>query len=140
MFSSISFAFNAVMPIVALMAFGYWLRQKGVFNAPFLKMANSFNFRWCLSAMLFCNVYSLNELQDIPWVFALFSIGVFVVFTLVGWVCATVFTTERRRKGVLMQNAFRSNMSIIGLPLAQAMAGQAGVAVASAMQAPTLFY
>lgn len=140
MLSSLAFAFDAVMPIVALMAFGYWLRRRGTFDGKFLKVANSFNFRWCLSAMLFCNVYSLGDLRDIPWKFALFSLAVFGVFTLVGWLCAALFTRERRRKGVLMQNAFRSNMSIIGLPLAQAMAGQEGVVVASAMQAPSIIY
>ena len=140
MLSSMAFAFNAVMPIVALMAFGYWLRQRGVFDAKFLKTANSFNFRWCLSAMLFCNVYSLGDLRDIPWTFAIFSLAVFGVFTLIGWLCGALFTTQRRRKSVLMQNAFRSNMSIIGLPLAEAMAGSAGAVVASAMQAPAIIY
>lgn len=140
MLSSMTFAFNAVMPVVALMAFGYWLRQKGVFDAKFLKTANSFNFRFCLSMMLFCNVYSLGDLRDIPWNFALVAMAAFFAFTLVGWLCAVFCTKERSRKGVLMQNAFRSNMAIIGLPLAQAMAGQDGVVVSSAMQAPAVIY
>lgn len=140
MFSSMYFAFNAVMPIVLLMALGYWLRRRGAFEASFFKAANSFAFRYCLSAMLFCNMYSLGDLRDIPWGFALFSLAVFGVFTAVGWLFARIFTTERRRKSVLMQNAFRSNMSIIGLPLAAAMAGQEGEAMASAMQAPSIIY
>lgn len=140
MLSSMYFAFNAVMPIVLLMALGYWLRRRGTFDAPFLKKANSFAFRYCLSTMLFCNMYSLGDLRDIPWGFALFALAVLGVFTVAGWLCARIFTADRRRKGVLMQNAFRSNMSIIGLPLATAMAGQEGAVMASAMQAPAIIY
>jgi len=140
MLASLYFAFNAVTPIILLMVLGYVLRQRGFFDAHFLKQANRFAFRFGISSLAFCNVYQLNGLSDIPWTFAGFSVAVLLVFTFVGWLCARFVTDDPRRKGPLMQNAFRSNMAIIGLPLAQAMAGQQGVAIASAMQAPTVIF
>lgn len=140
MLSSMAFAFNAVMPIVLLMVFGYWLRQKGMFDDAFLRTANKFNFQWCFGAMQFCNMYSLGDLRDIPWRFSLFTMVVLLIFTAVGWLCSVLFTTDRRRKPVLIQVAFRSNMAIIGIPLATAMAGQEGANITSALQAPAIIY
>ncbi|MBQ7859815.1 MAG: AEC family transporter [Faecalibacterium sp.] len=140
MLSSIYFAFNAVTPIILLMVLGYMLRQRGFFDRSFLKQANKFAFRFGIGCMMFCNVYQLNGIQEMPWKLVLFSVGALLLFTFVGWLLAHFFTTDRRRKGPMMQSAFRSNMSIIGLPLAQAMAGQEGVVVASALQAPTIIY
>lgn len=140
MFAVFAYAFNAVVPILLLMLLGYALKMKGLFDQKWLKTANKFNFHYCLASLMFCNVYSLNGLEDIDW-----SLGVFIVvslaaLTVLGFLFASVFARRRNQKGVLMQVAFRSNFAIIGIPLAEALAIPGGVALLTAMQAPAVIY
>ena len=57
-------AFNAVAPIVLLIALGYFLRQKGMLGEGFLKNGNKLVFQLCLPAMLFVNIYNVESLAD----------------------------------------------------------------------------
>ena len=85
--------------------------------------------------MLFLNVYrityfSLNDIGYIGYVGG----GVAVVFVLViPIVCA--FTKDGKRRGVLLQGAFRSNYALIGIPLAASIAGDEGVMTATVLSA-----
>ena len=53
MLGSFAYAFNAVIPILALMTLGYWLKRAGIFNEDTLKRMNTFVFRCGLSVMIF---------------------------------------------------------------------------------------
>ena len=53
----------------------------------------------------------------------------------VGFVAGKFATKDSLRKGVVWQCAFRSNFAIIGLPLATALGGENGAAVASVLSA-----
>lgn len=139
MLSVFSFAFNAVAPILLLVLLGYAIRQTGLFTPEFLRIANRFNFHYCLSTMLFLNLYNLEGLHSIDWSLGLFALAALAVLTAAGFVLANLATDRRERKGVLIQAAVRSNFAIIGLPMAGALAPGA-IALASAMQAPTVIY
>lgn len=140
MFAVFVYAWNAVLPILLLVLLGYALKRKGLFTKEWLKRANQFNFHYCLMALMFCNVYSLDGLSEIDWSLALFVILSLLVLTGIGLLLARFVTKERRQKGVLIQVAFRSNYAIIGLPLAEALAVPGGAALLSAMQAPSIIY
>lgn len=129
------FAANAVLPIVILIAFGYFLKRIGLFTREFLDVGNRLTFRVLLPAMLFYNVYGIGSLDDINPVFVLYCLGaVLAVFLLAtGAVC--LFTKENAKRGALIQATFRSNYAIIGLPLASALFGDAGAAAAGVLSA-----
>lgn len=129
------FAANAVLPIVILIAFGYFLKRIGLFTREFLDAGNRLTFRVLLPAMLFYNVYGIGSLDDINPTFVLYCLGaVLAVFLLAtGAVC--LFTKENAKRGALIQATFRSNYAIIGLPLASALFGDAGAAAAGVLSA-----
>lgn len=138
--STIYFAFNAIAPILLLILLGYFAKKKKLLNDNFFKSANRFNFRFALSCLMFSNIYSLDNLSEIPLNVAGFLLITLMVITAVGFLAAALFTKVRARKGVLIQATFRSNYAIIGLPIATALGGVAGSALASALQAPTVIY
>ncbi len=132
------FSLNAVMPILTLMLLGYCLRRGGFFDDSFLKMANRLVFRVGLPVLLFYNVYSIGGLQDIRWPTVLYALVIVLILFFIGALCARTLVSDDRRRGVLWQCTFRSNLAVIGLPLAQSLGGAAGVASVSLLNAFTI--
>lgn len=128
-------AVNAVLPIVLLILFGYWLRRKNFVTDDFLRVGNKFVFRICLLALLFINVYSIDGFDAISWDIVIFTSAVLCVLFLLGLITAVVTTPVPERRGVIAQCVFRSNFAIIGLPLAGALGGDAAISVAAVVSA-----
>lgn len=140
MLDSIFFAFNAIAPILLLMALGWFLKNRGFFDDKLVKRMNTFVFRCGISALMFQNIYTLSSLGDIPLNAMAFVLLSLVVLTAMGWLEAQIFTNQRRRRGVMIQNSFRSNFAVIGITLAFALGGESAQAVTASMQAPAIIY
>lgn len=140
MLDTFLFAFNAVAPMLLLMLLGFYLSHIRFFNSEMLKRMNTFTFRFGISAMMFRNVYSLSSLAEIHMNLAFFILFCCVVLTAIGFAEAQLFTRQRNRRGIMIQNSFRSNFAIIGILLATSLGGAEGAGVASSMQAPTIIY
>lgn len=128
-------AFYAVAPIVALIGIGYLLRRIGFLNESFIQTANRLVFHICLPAMLFVNIYNIGSIKDVRWDMVLYCLLILTFLFGLGWLLGYVSTKDLRRRGVIWQCAFRSNFAIIGLPLAQALGGDQGAAVAAVLSA-----
>ena len=95
------------MPIIILIALGYFLKRIGLLTKNFLDIGNKLTFRVFLPVMLFCNVYSIERIADINIVFVLYGvIGIFAVFLLGTAVCCA-FTKDSAKRGTLIQAVFR---------------------------------
>ncbi len=135
---SLIFALNAVLPIVGMVAIGYILRRMNFMTADFAKLANKIVFRILLPAMLFLNVYRIESLGNMEFGYILYVvIMVFATFALT-LPAVLLLTRDNSRRGVLVQAAFRSNYALIGIPLAQSLFGDAGVAIATLLSAVTI--
>lgn len=135
MMQSFIFAFNAVAPIIIMVTIGYLLKKIGFVDAAFAKMGNKLVFRVFLPAMLFLNVYKIEDIGSMNFGFIAYAvIALLVIFSLS--IPAAIFVTPKQdRRGVLVQAAFRSNYALIGIPLAASLFGEAGVAVATLLSA-----
>lgn len=129
------YAANAVLPIVILIALGYFLRRRNFYDDKFLKTANKLGFRVVLPLLLFYNVYEIESLSSINWTTVLFAVGIILLLFVLGLGVVTLFCKDDRQKGVLLQSAFRSNFAIIGIPLAQSLGGDKTLAVVSVLSA-----
>lgn len=125
------FAINAVMPIVLLVALGYYAKKIRLLNEQFCATGNRFCFRVLLPILLFMNIYKTNGIEDIQWDLAVYAcIIIFIVFIL-GFFFIVPHFKIPSQKGVILQCIFRSNFALIGLPLATSLAGQKGATVAA---------
>lgn len=131
----LSTAFNAVLPIVFMIGLGYFLRSSNFISEEFVKIGNKLVFHVCLPCMLFVNVYEINQLSDIRWDVVIYTCLMIFVLFFIGVVAAVLTTREVKRRGVIAQSVFRSNMAIIGLSLAAAVGGDDAVAVAAIVSA-----
>lgn len=135
---SFVFALNAVAPIVLMVAIGYLLKKFGFMRADFSKAANKLVFHVFLPAMLFLNVYKIEDLGSMDFGFMLYGAGGLIVVFLLAIPAVILVTKKPERRGVLVQAAFRSNYALIGLPLAQSLFGEAGIAVATLLSAAVI--
>ena len=126
---------NAIFPVVLLIALGYFLRHIGFLQDGFIKGSKNLVFKVLLPCSLFVNIYSISGIGAIRWDVVIYSIVLILVTFAVGFVAGKFATKDPLRKGVVWQCAFRSNFAIIGLPLATALGGDDGAAVASVLSA-----
>ncbi len=134
----LSTAANGVLPVVLTTSLGWLLRQRGILSEEFAKQGNKLVFRVFLPVMLFVNVYDIPVLSDIPWGFVLYCMVMGFALFLLGILSAVLVTRDPGRRGVLVQAAFRSNMAIIGLSLAEALGSDRALAAASLLSAFTV--
>ena len=125
------FATGAVMPIILIVAVGYILKRIGFMTEQFSIMANRLVFYVFLPCMLFLGVYKIEDVGGISLGFVGYALLAELCVVLVSFAVITLRCKKRDRKGVLLQAAFRSNYALIGIPLAGALAGNEGIAVAS---------
>ena len=129
MFNIFMTAVNAVVPIVALIALGYILKRVGFLTKNFLEIGNKLVFDVALPCMLCINIYNIQDLSAINWGLVIFSVIAILVLFGFGWVTAIFTTKDPRRRGPVFQCTFLSNFAIIGISLAEALAGTAEGAV-----------
>ncbi|MCR4821978.1 MAG: AEC family transporter [Treponema sp.] len=120
MLANLFFTLNAVMPIVAIIAVGYFLKSIHLFEEKFFPLLNKLCFRCLLPCLLFFNVYNVENLTEIPQYgrICLFAvISVLIIFTIALFVTMATIKDDRQ-KGIVIQCVYRSNYAIIGISLA----------------------
>lgn len=131
-------AVNSIFPIVTIILLGYWLKRVGFLSEAFLSNGNKLVFRLLLPVMLFYNVYKTEDTDAIPWRLILYCVSALLILFLLGMATVGLFTKDPKQKGVMLQNVFRSNTSVIGIALAEALGGGAAVAVSAVLTAFTV--
>lgn len=131
------FAVNSVLPVILLVALGYILKRTGFFTGEFLRVANKTVFRILLPVLLFVNLAELDSFSQLKWDAVLYALAAIVVLFCIGLFFARI-TPDRYQKGVLLQGVVRSNFALVGVPLAQLMAGDKGVQSAALLSAFTI--
>ncbi len=131
MIDTLIFAANAVLPIVLMMATGWFLKRIGFINDSFLAQGNKMVFRVFLPIMLFLSTYKIETLESIDFGFVIYCEAALAVIFLLGILLTLPYKGLPGTRGVLIQAMFRSNYALIGLSLASSLFGQEGLAAAS---------
>ena len=116
---------NAVLPMFLLLAAGYLSKRFGILSLEDIPRTTRIAFRLFLPCLLFYNIYNAELSYAIRPKLILFAVcGVLLVFA--GAVYgAHRFERNQDRKGPIAQGIFRSNFVIMGIPIAQAIVGDA---------------
>lgn len=131
------FAINSILPVILLVALGYALKVKGFFTGEFLKIANKTVFRVLLPVLLFNNLAELDSFSQLRWDAVLYALAAVALLFILGMLFAHR-VENCYQKGVLLQCVFRSNFALVGVPLAQLMAGDKGVQAVALLSAFTI--
>jgi predicted permease len=132
------FSLNAVLPIVLLIAFGYFLKSIKLLNKITMDTLNRLCFKVLLPVLLFINVYDCPSISKINPTLLLFILASSVTVFLLGMIFVIIYAKQKNQRGVLLQGIFRSNYAIIGIVLAESIAGKEGALVASLVTLVTI--
>ena len=128
---SFLFAINSVMPIILTVVIGYFLKKIKFVDEEFVKKANKLVFRVFLPAMLFLNVYRIDNLSSFDFTYVLYAISVILINFFVMIPVTLAVTKDSGTRGSLLQGSFRSNYALVGIPLATSLFGAEGAMVAT---------
>ena len=129
--SDFLFSVNAVIPLFIIMAVGWFLTKKNVWNSDFLKIANSLSFNILIPCNLFCNIYNANFTEVFDLNLLAFVLIIVAVVVGIGFITVPLLSKQKARQGVILQALFRGNFALLGLPLCEALAGTEGAQIAS---------
>ncbi len=135
---TINFALNAVVPLILMIGLGYVLKKIKFISKEFASVGNKMVFRVLLPITLFNNIYSIQSFANIDWKAVIFAVSGVVAVFAVGVIVALTLIKNKNQRGAIVQCLFRSNYAIIGIPLAQMIAGTEGMQVASVLSAFTI--
>jgi len=138
MSSTFLFAFNAIMPIVLIIGLGYLLKKMKFIDLHFVNLLNKFIFRVALPALLFYNVYQIDDFSAIKWGVVLFAVSGVMISYVASLILVIFVIKDPRQKGVVLQAIIRSNFAIIGIPLAQTLGGAEALAIIAIIGAFTI--
>ena len=124
-------AFNAVIPVVLLVGFGYFLKRQGYFSKATITPLNKLCFDLLLPIVTFNNIrkINLNEVFDLR--FVLYAAGSILAAIFLLVVIVPLFEKDKKKQGVIIQGIFRSNFVMLGIPLSSYIAGENSAALAS---------
>ena len=132
---SFIFSVSAVAPIVLMVLIGYFLKSIGMMKEQFAKDANKLVFRVFMPVMLFLNIYKIKDLSGFDFGFIGYVLIALLIIFVVSIPAVIAVTKDKGRRGVLVQAAFRSGYSLIGIPLAESLYGTEGAIAATLLSA-----
>ena len=121
-------AFEAIVPFLLYLGFGYTACRGGVFDEAFANKLNKVVFKLFFPCLTFYNVYNAS-LEGMPSTRLLLAV-ILSLLLLIAILCLIVphFVKERKRIGVVVQGIFRSNVLLYGLPLTINLFGEKSAA------------
>ena len=114
---------EAVFPIFALLLVGYVTKRLGMLNREDVARMNGAVYRVFMPAMVFYNLYTSD--LDTAIRPGLVAYALIAVLLVTGASLLLVIRTEpvRKRRGVIVQALYRSNLVIIGVPVVERLMG-----------------
>lgn len=125
---SLIYSLNATMPVFFTIAIGYILKQIRMTNDEFVAVANKFNFKVTLPAMLFLDLASTDIRQNFDVEYVLFCAGVTTVMFFGIWILSRLFIKDKSIIGAFVQSSYRSSAAVLGAAFIQNIYGSCGMA------------
>lgn len=132
-------ALNCVMPIFIYMLVGYYAKSRKVVSQEVFSNISRLAFFCLLPFTMFHNIYTADLSASFSVRMMVYLVTVNILVFVIG--CAVMFRTVKngRRRGLYLQNLYRSNIAVVGVSLAQPLmtAGElAAMCVAIAVLVP----
>ena len=117
------YSVNVTLPVFAILAIGYLLRQAKVINGAYVSGSNRLTFRLLLPVMLFNNMRSSDFLSYFDVGFLCYCAAFLMIYVTGLWLISSRFILNKKKLGSFVQGAFRGNTAVIGLAVSQSIYG-----------------
>lgn len=126
MFAGFQFSIAVILPIIAIMALGWRLAQRGVMENNTVATMNHIVFHYALPCLLFFSVIKSKANFSDQWRLILVGyVSVLILYFLATRLAVRHFAPADR--GVFVQGVYRSNTAVVGLALVKAVYGSGDI-------------
>lgn len=121
------FSFNAIAPLVLIIALGVFLAHIRLIDEKFIAAANKFCFNVAFPASLFSTLVSIDLKSEING--SLYAFVILAILAVIGLLLLIVplFVKGNPQRGAMIQGIYRGNFLLLGYPLARNLFGEAGI-------------
>ncbi len=127
--------FNAVFPIFVILAAGYMARRGGLLNESDIFKINKLAFTAFLPVTLFNDIYRAELSSALRPRLILFALAAILLMIALSIAVTLPLVRDKRKQGVVIQGLCRSNVAIIGMPLAASLMQGADVSAVAVLLA-----
>lgn len=124
---------EAVIPMFTMLILGVIVRKQKLLNDDDVRKLNSVIFKVLFPILMFSNIYGnkISEVFDLGLV--IYSVSMILVLYLI--ITFTVLKIEKsnKKRGAMIQAIYRSNFVLMGLPMAQNLAGEGNAGATALM-------
>ncbi len=125
----LSFTLNGVAPICLSVLVGMLLKKIGVISEKTAQGINKLCFTWLIPCNIFITIYNSDLTASLQPVILFYPLIATLVVIAILWMVVPKFVKNRAQCGEFIQGTFRSNASVLGLPLILNLYGQDAGAV-----------
>lgn len=126
-------AVGAVVPIFCLMFVGVMVKKYQLLNAEELVHINRMVFKVFFSIMMFYNIYNTDLATTFQPDLIIFAVVALFVVYIIAFLGIVYWEKNDKRRGAMIQAAFRSNFVLLGIPLVGNIFGDDKIAVTTMM-------
>ncbi len=119
---------QCVLPMFLILLLGMLIRRSRIVPDSSFDQMNLMTFRFLMPCLLFYSIYAAdinNSFQPGTIVFLLCWVLVWFILSFIVFAKAE---PDPKNRGAYIQTAYRSNLAVIGVTLAQSMLGESGIA------------
>lgn len=128
-------ALNTVLPMFLIIAAGILVRRLHIISDSAIQEANTLCFKVFMFALIFYNVYTSDLGSSFNASLLGFCLGGVLVEFLLGLFLIPRIEPSNPARGVMLQDFFRSNLILLGVPMATSLYGEGNLGVISVISA-----
>ena len=135
MLDNLILCLSAILPLLLVVIVGYGAKRAGLIREQDVPRANKWAFSVFMPLMCFNNIYSSNLSSALRPQLIVFTVAaIFAVYGL-SVLFAVCAVRRRESRSAVIQGLFRSNYTILGLPLAAGLTADGDIGVAAVLGA-----
>jgi len=123
----LTFSFNAIAPLILIIALGFFLVRIRLIDDRFIATANKFCFNVAFPASLFSTITLIDLTSEINGQLFLFVIVAILAIVSLLLLIVPRLVEGNPQRGALIQGIYRGNFLLLGYPLARNLFGEAGI-------------
>lgn len=119
---------NAVIPQAVFLLLGILIKRAKIITAEEVKRFTTVTFKLLYPFMMFDNLYGKNLEENMDWSLVIYVMGLLAVMIIGSWAGVCAIEPLNYNRGAMIQAIFRSNIVLMGLPIAINLFGKGNVA------------
>ncbi len=129
------YSLKIVAPLFIMLAIGYALAACKIIDKTFTDKTSKFVFRFAMPVLQMYNMYNSNLLAEFDGKLVITICACVIGIIVLSWIIIPRFVHDRKKAGVMIQAAYRSNFLLFALYIMRSLFGEEALGLTTVMVA-----